>query len=220
MALFERSVNAVLGAMNTENLPSIGIETATIKVETLTSIEDLPALASAMNNSNTVTKTQKGPKNFTHNDQENSSGKSMRRLDFANVSMSLHRTKNNSMQRRNARERNRVRYLNMTFEVLRQHLPFADTTPKSKNKKMSKVDTLRGAIDYIRDLQNMLEDSDAVDAALKGCDPTSTAAFMESQLLSPGGSLSPSGSSNTVSEDGITSEEDSDLLDVHTWFAC
>ncbi|EDO31750.1 predicted protein, partial [Nematostella vectensis] len=47
--------------------------------------------------------------------------------------------------RRNARERKRVKLVNDGFMRLRKHVP---TDPK--NKKLSKVKTLRSAIEYIR----------------------------------------------------------------------
>lgn len=53
--------------------------------------------------------------------------------------------------RRNERERNRVKLVNMGFSTLRQHVPNG-----AKNKKMSKVETLRSAVDYIRQLQQLL----------------------------------------------------------------
>ena len=53
--------------------------------------------------------------------------------------------------RRNQRERNRVKQVNCGFEMLRTHIPSA-----AKHKKMSKVDTLRHAVEYIQSLQNML----------------------------------------------------------------
>ena len=53
--------------------------------------------------------------------------------------------------RRNARERKRVKLVNDGFVRLRKHVP---TDPK--NKKLSKVKTLRSAIDYIRHLQHLL----------------------------------------------------------------
>jgi hypothetical protein len=56
--------------------------------------------------------------------------------------------------RRNARERNRVKQVNCGFEILRNQIPTA-----AKNKKMSKVDTLRHAVDYIRHLKDMLTDN-------------------------------------------------------------
>lgn len=53
--------------------------------------------------------------------------------------------------RRNARERKRVKLVNDGFVRLRKHVP---TDPK--NKKLSKVKTLRSAIEYIRHLQHLL----------------------------------------------------------------
>lgn len=55
--------------------------------------------------------------------------------------------------RRNARERNRVKQVNCGFEMLRAHIPSA-----AKQKKMSKVDTLRHAVEYIQNLQSMLNE--------------------------------------------------------------
>ncbi|KAI1301369.1 Achaete-scute -like protein 1 [Halotydeus destructor] len=57
--------------------------------------------------------------------------------------------------RRNERERNRVKLVNMGFATLRNHVPSG-----AKNKKMSKVDTLRSAVEYIKELQTMLNDAD------------------------------------------------------------
>jgi achaete-scute complex protein len=58
-----------------------------------------------------------------------------------------------AVARRNARERNRVKQVNNGFGVLRQHIPFT-----ARNKKMSKVETLRCAVEYIRSLQIMLDE--------------------------------------------------------------
>ena len=55
--------------------------------------------------------------------------------------------------RRNARERNRVKQVNCGFEMLRSHIPSA-----AKSKKMSKVDTLRHAVEYIQNMQKMLHE--------------------------------------------------------------
>lgn len=60
-----------------------------------------------------------------------------------------------AVARRNARERNRVKQVNNGFATLRQHIPGA-----SKAKKISKVDTLKQAVDYIRSLQELLEEHD------------------------------------------------------------
>ncbi len=57
--------------------------------------------------------------------------------------------------RRNARERNRVRQVNLGFVTLRNHVPSG-----AKNKKLSKVETLRQAASYIHYLQTVLNSSD------------------------------------------------------------
>lgn len=68
-----------------------------------------------------------------------------------------------SVLRRNARERNRVKQVNNSFARLRQHIPqsiIADLTKgggRGPHKKISKVDTLRIAVEYIRRLQDLLD---------------------------------------------------------------
>ncbi|KAL9984157.1 hypothetical protein ACROYT_G006423 [Oculina patagonica] len=59
-----------------------------------------------------------------------------------------------SILRRNERERNRVKLVSDGFTTLRKHIP---TTPA--NKKLSKVETLRTAIEYIKHLQRVLNES-------------------------------------------------------------
>nr|XP_026491454.1 achaete-scute complex protein T3-like [Vanessa tameamea] len=72
-----------------------------------------------------------------------------------------------SIARRNARERNRVKQVNDGFNALRKRLPAAIVNALSggarrgSGKKLSKVDTLRMVVEYIRYLENMIEDSDA-----------------------------------------------------------
>ncbi|XP_035218872.1 achaete-scute homolog 1-like [Stegodyphus dumicola] len=56
-----------------------------------------------------------------------------------------------AVSRRNARERKRVRLVNLGFSTLRERVPAG-----AKNKKLSKVETLRAAIEYIKQLQQML----------------------------------------------------------------
>lgn len=69
-----------------------------------------------------------------------------------------------SVVRRNARERNRVKQVNNGFANLRQHIPPKVITQltnggRGANKKLSKVDTLKLAVEYIRSLQKLLDDS-------------------------------------------------------------
>lgn len=57
--------------------------------------------------------------------------------------------------KRNARERNRVRYINNCFEVLREHIP-VEMASDDKNHKLSKVETLKYATIYIQQLTDLL----------------------------------------------------------------
>ena len=60
------------------------------------------------------------------------------------------------VSRRNARERNRVKCVNNGFEMLKRHIPSAAAV-----KKMSKVNILTQAVEYIEGLQSLLEDDPA-----------------------------------------------------------
>ena len=60
-------------------------------------------------------------------------------------------TSSSSHKRRNERERFRVKMVNEAYDALRDRLP-----PPLCSKRMSKVETLRGAIDYIRYLESLL----------------------------------------------------------------
>lgn len=79
--------------------------------------------------------------------------------------MAYTQTQPASVQRRNARERNRVKQVNMGFNNLRQHIP-PDVVGQLSNggrgasKKLSKVDTLKMAVQYIQRLQGLLDDGE------------------------------------------------------------
>ena len=67
--------------------------------------------------------------------------------------------------RRNERERNRVSNVNATFTTLRQHLP---SSSERAAKKMSKVETLRTAIRYIKHLRRILDTTDDAESRIHG----------------------------------------------------
>lgn len=80
-----------------------------------------------------------------------------------------------SVQRRNARERNRVKQVNNGFANLRQHIPSevigalategqSPPVGRGASKKLSKVDTLKLAVEYIRRLQDLIDETDGVEA--------------------------------------------------------
>ncbi|KAB5541930.1 hypothetical protein PHYPO_G00085630 [Pangasianodon hypophthalmus] len=85
-----------------------------------------------------------------------------RRLSFAGFGYSLPQQQPHAVARRNERERNRVKLVNNGFATLREHVPNG-----AANKKMSKVETLRSAVEYIRALQQLLDEHDAVSAAFQ-----------------------------------------------------
>lgn len=60
-----------------------------------------------------------------------------------------------AVTKRNERERNRVRLVNEGFTCLRQKIPFAHG-----KKRLSKVETLRYAVDYIKHLQRVIKEHD------------------------------------------------------------
>ncbi|CAL1568923.1 unnamed protein product [Knipowitschia caucasica] len=61
------------------------------------------------------------------------------------------------VRKRNERERQRVRCVNEGYARLREHLPREHLPRELEDKRLSKVDTLRAAIDYIKHLQSLLE---------------------------------------------------------------
>lgn len=94
-----------------------------------------------------------------------------------------------SVARRNARERNRVKQVNNGFATLRNYIPpslaaalsppsaassssssSSGSSSRSQSKKLSKVETLRLAVEYIRSLQQMLDDNTS--AVMVGGNPS------------------------------------------------
>ena len=66
-----------------------------------------------------------------------------------------------TVARRNERERNRVKQVNDGFAALRKKVPFLPD-----KKKLSKVEILRYAMMYIRDLKEMVDDHDCSNKTL------------------------------------------------------
>ncbi|XP_068800927.1 achaete-scute homolog 2 [Struthio camelus] len=108
-----------------------------------------------------------------------------------------------AVARRNERERNRVRLVNLGFAALRQHVPHG-----AASKKMSKVETLRSAVEYIRALQRLLAEHDA--AAPAAASSSSSPSFGSSAPGSPC-------SSEESGYDAVLSPDERDLLDLSGW---
>ncbi|VVC91659.1 unnamed protein product [Leptidea sinapis] len=150
-----------------------------------------------------------------------------------------------SIARRNARERNRVKQVNDGFNALRKRLPAAvinalsGGSRRGSGKKLSKVDTLRMVVEYIRYMENLIDESDAAlgitkpvamevpvcdvdEGVFDRCSPYSD------PVPSPANSDCSSGVSSNVSNDYYgnyqTSDlyppsfNDNELLDAITWW--
>lgn len=91
-----------------------------------------------------------------------------------------------AVARRNARERNRVKQVNNGFATLRQHIPSHIAAGYGdRGKKLSKVETLRMAVEYIRGLQRLLAEADGVEydsnsGAGAQCVPSPTSSVVSS----------------------------------------
>ncbi|KAM3854898.1 achaete-scute homolog 2 [Vipera latastei] len=138
-----------------------------------------------------------------------------------------------AVARRNERERNRVKLVNLGFQTLRQHVPNGAAA-----KKMSKVETLRSAVEYIRALQQLLQEHDTVsaafqdgllpagrDAASAACAGSSSSVYSSASPSFDGreGSSVPGSPHSAYSSDesgyeGALSPEEQELLDFTTWF--
>uniref|UniRef100_T1JCI2 BHLH domain-containing protein n=1 Tax=Strigamia maritima TaxID=126957 RepID=T1JCI2_STRMM len=158
-----------------------------------------------------------------------------RRITFNQLGYGLPQAPPAAVARRNERERNRVKLVNLGFATLREHVPNG-----AKNKKMSKVETLRSAVDYIRQLQQTLQ-SDSIDlqglalipypdstssngSAQEGnenCYPRSAMAQLaphQSPACSLASSPTPSYASDSSSYNEALSPEDEELLDFSNCF--
>lgn len=128
-----------------------------------------------------------------------------------------------AVARRNARERNRVKQVNNGFAALRERIPEevaeafeAQGNGRGSAKKLSKVETLRMAVEYIRSLEHVLELDSSTGNGLGLIATTS----MDDSHLFNGSSYQPSDTSSVIStltpppSDNISSGsfDDVDLL--------
>ncbi|XP_069048078.1 achaete-scute homolog 1a [Lepisosteus oculatus] len=136
-----------------------------------------------------------------------------RRLTFAGFGYTLPQQQPAAVARRNERERNRVKLVNLGFATLREHVPNG-----AANRKMSKVETLRSAVEYIRALQQLLDEHDAVSAAFRAgvLSPAISQGYPQ-DMNSMAGSPVSSYSSDEGSYDPLSPEEQ-ELLDFTSWF--
>ncbi|KAJ8725134.1 hypothetical protein PYW07_016092 [Mythimna separata] len=152
-----------------------------------------------------------------------------------------------SIARRNARERNRVKQVNDGFNALRKRLPAAVIAALSggarrgSGKKLSKVDTLKMVVEYIRYLQNLIDESDAAHGVIRVAQTVPSQAPYEvdegifdgrspysDSVPSPAGSECSSGVSSAYSggyipnnyqtPEQVSPMDEDDLLDAITWW--
>uniref|UniRef100_A0A2K5EWY9 Achaete-scute family bHLH transcription factor 2 n=1 Tax=Aotus nancymaae TaxID=37293 RepID=A0A2K5EWY9_AOTNA len=106
------------------------------------------------------------------------------------------------------RGRNRVKLVNLGFQALRQHVPHGGAS-----KKLSKVETLRSAVEYIRALQRLLAEHDAVLAASPSRASSSPGRGGSSEPGSPRSAYS----SDDSGCEGALSPAERELLDFSSW---
>ncbi|CAB3228543.1 unnamed protein product [Arctia plantaginis] len=139
-----------------------------------------------------------------------------------------------SVARRNARERNRVKQVNNGFAALRQHIPSAVSAAlaggRGSSRKLSKVDTLRLAVEYIKSLKRLLEESDeGCSESQSGLTYSNTSANgphtppLSEESHSPAPSFVSESSAGPTCQDAYDSyepmsPEDEELLDVISWW--
>nr|XP_003700756.1 PREDICTED: uncharacterized protein LOC100876071 [Megachile rotundata] len=112
-----------------------------------------------------------------------------------------------AVARRNARERNRVKQVNNGFATLRQHIPSHIAAGYGdRGKKLSKVETLRMAVEYIRGLQRLLAEADGIEydanAGAGQCMPSPTSSVVSSSHNGSGERL--------ILEDDVLGAEEED----------
>lgn len=144
-----------------------------------------------------------------------------RRTDSQGLHNILPRPQPAAVARRNERERNRVKMVNLGFETLREHVPNG-----KKNKKMSKVDTLRAAVEYIKQLQTVLQDENMDTNCASSSAAFNTidfSAFSPSQSdfshTNSGDQLSPAPSMSSDAFSESMSSEEEELPDLGPWFS-
>lgn len=110
----------------------------------------IPATTTPTSNKSSSNKIKAAYSVITHNGTTMTTARGRKRTAQSRLPAKLKEPA--AVARRNARERRRVKMVNDGFLRLRRHVP---TDPK--NKKLSKVKTLRLAIEYIHHLQQLLQ---------------------------------------------------------------
>lgn len=137
-----------------------------------------------------------------------------------------------SVARRNARERNRVKQVNNGFAALRQHIPSTVSAAlaggRGASRKLSKVDTLKLAVEYIKSLKRLLDESDegcsesqismGLDSQGPQTPPLSESSHSPAPSLLSDSSVGPTSCHDAYDSYDPMSPEDEELLDVISWW--
>ena len=182
------------------------------KLQTATCVLLQAAKSSPQTNSaSSASKSLKRARSGNSSNDSTEALRCKRRIDFQKLGYSLPKPQPQAVARRNERERNRVKLVNLGFATLREHVPDG-----GKNKKMSKVDTLKSAVDYIKYLQQVLDENDAVNAAFH-TNTNRMSSSVSPHSTSMAGSPTPSYCSDSSYTEQLSPDEE-DLLDFTSWF--
>lgn len=120
-----------------------------------------------------------------------------------------------SLSRRNQRERNRVKLLNLAFASLREHVPDGES-----NKKLSKADTLKSAILYIRELEMVLDDVRHYDAVMQAMNSSIQPSYVQTSTMSPSSQCTASPLAQSTASPSAYSAESQDFGFASTLSYC
>ncbi|XP_011313791.1 uncharacterized protein [Fopius arisanus] len=120
-----------------------------------------------------------------------------------------------AVAKRNARERNRVKQVNNGFATLRQHIPnHIAAGYGDRGKKLSKVETLRMAVEYIRGLQRLLAEADGLEydpnAGIGNNVPSPSSSIVSSSHNGSGERLALEDEVNPEEDEGDNHQDDED----------
>ncbi|XP_067123558.1 achaete-scute homolog 1a-like isoform X2 [Centruroides vittatus] len=184
-------------------VPRVGHATVAPSMASLTVVSSAENITKFLTGSN-GSETKEHQTSEKNNNSEGEFVRCKRRLQISQIGYDFSQPQPTAVARRNARERRRVRMVNLGFTTLRDHVPSG-----AKNKKLSKVETLRSAIEYIKQLQDLLDGEEFAAVA-----SSSSSAMAVDSASSP----SPSLGSDTSSPYHMFSPGEDTYLDFGSWF--
>ncbi|XP_023222607.1 achaete-scute homolog 1a-like isoform X2 [Centruroides sculpturatus] len=184
-------------------VPRVGHATVAPSMASLTVVSSAENITKFLTGSN-GSETKEHQTSEKNNNSEGEFVRCKRRLQISQIGYDFSQPQPTAVARRNARERRRVRMVNLGFTTLRDHVPSG-----AKNKKLSKVETLRSAIEYIKQLQDLLDGDEFAAVA-----SSSSSAMAVDSASSP----SPSLGSDTSSPYHMFSPGEDTYLDFGSWF--